>query len=628
MVLRAVIGEEGPSGPPGPPGPANTLTIGTVTEGPANASITGTAPNQTLNLTLPPGPQGPQGDSFEPDAIGPFSGRSAYDGEAPGFSYLATDTGELFFRLDPTGWSAGVPFGEGPAGPPGPQGPIGNTGAAGAAATIAVGTTTTGAAGSSASVTNSGTSSAAVFDFTIPRGDTGATGATGPAGPTDWNLLTNKPAFLAEGATAAAARAAIGAGTGNSNLVIGTTSTTAKAGDYQPTIPSQATAEAGTNNTEYMTPLRTAQAITARTIGDAPSDGTTYGRRNGAWVAAGGGSFSVLAVLDSATLTLKDLSSAGALVENTFSQVNASDASSVGFSLVTNGTTVIGRPQSLAASTAINYTTDGRTWSTATFSVSGNWREFCWDGTNFLAFATGTTTVQRSTSGSTGWAAATALPGNPSASVGQQVGTGLPSSPGTALIISSTAGTAYLTTNSGTSWSSETLPVTTITQLFHMGGLFVARPASGVTYYTSATGTTGSWTTRSAPFAPYAAHLGATNDTWFAAGNLGATVQQTVDGINWTNTSHLVRAIPNAAATVVSPLPIRGQAVYFTGTGEVTGYINNNGKMTPHPFISSTNLMTYPVINWGNLTLWPRGSNGRVSLVDITAADAATGLYS
>jgi collagen type VII alpha len=56
-------------------------------------------------------------------------------------------------------------------------------GPAGQAATIAVGTTTTGAAGSSASVTNSGTSSAAVFNFTVPRGATGATGATGPQGP-------------------------------------------------------------------------------------------------------------------------------------------------------------------------------------------------------------------------------------------------------------------------------------------------------------------------------------------------------------------------------------------------------------------------------------------------------------
>lgn len=46
----------------------------------------------------------------------------------------------------------------------------------GTAATIAVGTVTTGAAGSSATVTNVGTSSAAVFDFVIPQGDDGAPG--------------------------------------------------------------------------------------------------------------------------------------------------------------------------------------------------------------------------------------------------------------------------------------------------------------------------------------------------------------------------------------------------------------------------------------------------------------------
>jgi len=62
-----------------------------------------------------------------------------------------------------------------------PRGATGATGPAGAAASVAIGTVTTGAAGSSASVTNSGTSSAAVFNFTIPKGDTGA---TGPAGPT------------------------------------------------------------------------------------------------------------------------------------------------------------------------------------------------------------------------------------------------------------------------------------------------------------------------------------------------------------------------------------------------------------------------------------------------------------
>lgn len=65
----------------------------------------------------------------------------------------------------------------------GDTGATGSTGASGAAATIAVGSVTTGSAGSSATVTNAGSSSAATFNFTIPRGDTGATGATGSQGP-------------------------------------------------------------------------------------------------------------------------------------------------------------------------------------------------------------------------------------------------------------------------------------------------------------------------------------------------------------------------------------------------------------------------------------------------------------
>ena len=44
----------------------------------------------------------------------------------------------------------------------------------GQAATVSIGAITTGSAGSNATVTNSGTTSAAVLDFTIPRGDAGA----------------------------------------------------------------------------------------------------------------------------------------------------------------------------------------------------------------------------------------------------------------------------------------------------------------------------------------------------------------------------------------------------------------------------------------------------------------------
>jgi hypothetical protein len=60
---------------------------------------------------------------------------------------------------------------------PVPVGVVGFLGPAGAPATVSVGTVSTGSPGSSAVVTNVGTSSAAVLNFTIPRGDTGAAGS-------------------------------------------------------------------------------------------------------------------------------------------------------------------------------------------------------------------------------------------------------------------------------------------------------------------------------------------------------------------------------------------------------------------------------------------------------------------
>ena len=50
---RGAMGNTGTSGATGPAGPANSLSIGTVTQGTAGATITGSAPTQTLNLVLP-----------------------------------------------------------------------------------------------------------------------------------------------------------------------------------------------------------------------------------------------------------------------------------------------------------------------------------------------------------------------------------------------------------------------------------------------------------------------------------------------------------------------------------------------------------------------------------------------
>jgi hypothetical protein len=55
-VVNVTIANTGERGPTGQTGPANSLAIGTVTGGTnASATITGTAPSQTLNLVLPSG---------------------------------------------------------------------------------------------------------------------------------------------------------------------------------------------------------------------------------------------------------------------------------------------------------------------------------------------------------------------------------------------------------------------------------------------------------------------------------------------------------------------------------------------------------------------------------------------
>ena len=158
---HAVEGPQGPQGDPGPAGAdgaAATIAVGSVTTGEAGtqASVTnaGTSSAAVLNFTIPRGDKGDKGDTGD---AGP-QGERGPQGE------------------------------QGPAGADGARGPQGPAGADGAAATIAVGTVTTGAAGSKAAVTNEGTSSAAVLNFTIPqgakgdKGDKGEKGDTGPQG--------------------------------------------------------------------------------------------------------------------------------------------------------------------------------------------------------------------------------------------------------------------------------------------------------------------------------------------------------------------------------------------------------------------------------------------------------------
>jgi hypothetical protein len=124
----------------GDAGPANSLAIGSVTASTAGsnaeATITGTAPSQTLNLVLPRGNTGPANVLSIGTVESGESAAASITGDAP--------TQTLNLTL--------------------PQGD---------AATIEVGSVTTVGPEDSATVTNSGTSAAAVFDFEIPQGEPG-----------------------------------------------------------------------------------------------------------------------------------------------------------------------------------------------------------------------------------------------------------------------------------------------------------------------------------------------------------------------------------------------------------------------------------------------------------------------
>lgn len=157
-------GHKGSQGLPGQDGQNATVAVGTTTTLPAGSDATvtnsGTASAAVFNFGIPQGVQG-------------VPGQDGADG-ADGFSPTATvsksgDTATITITDKDSTTTTTI-----------------TDGADGTAATISVGTTSTLPAGSSATVTNSGTSSAAVFNFGIPKGDkgdTGSTGATGPAGP-------------------------------------------------------------------------------------------------------------------------------------------------------------------------------------------------------------------------------------------------------------------------------------------------------------------------------------------------------------------------------------------------------------------------------------------------------------
>lgn len=173
--------------PQGDPGVDATIAVGTTTTlapgSPATVANSGTSGAAIFDFGIPEGQQGIQGiQGIQGDAATVNAGSTTT--LAPGSPATVANSGTTSAAV----FDFGIPEGV--------QGIQGIQGIQGDAATIAVGTTTTVAPGNPAAVTNSGTSSAAIFDFDIPQGETGFIAQDNP--PANTGLLwldTDDPAI-------------------------------------------------------------------------------------------------------------------------------------------------------------------------------------------------------------------------------------------------------------------------------------------------------------------------------------------------------------------------------------------------------------------------------------------------
>lgn len=177
------VGPQGPIGKTGPQGPQGLKgdTGATGATGPKGATgpqgpqglkgDTGaTGPQGLKGDTGATGPQGPKGDTGE---TGPQGPQGDVGPQGPKGATGATGATGPQGKQGPQGLQ-GI---QGVKGDTGAKGATGATGPQGPAGTVAVGSVTSASYGTKPKVTNSGTSTAAVFDFVIPQGAPGETTA-------------------------------------------------------------------------------------------------------------------------------------------------------------------------------------------------------------------------------------------------------------------------------------------------------------------------------------------------------------------------------------------------------------------------------------------------------------------
>ncbi len=190
----ALVNIKGPKGDPGNNGvtptinAANGSDVGNVGTPSVTATTSGTTTTFTFHnlkgATGQPGGKGDSGTSVAVSSIQYQVGSSNTTVPNGSWSNTIVSAGPGQYLWTKVAFSDGkVAYTVARQGANGSNGNPGQNGGPGRAATIRVGTVSTGAAGSQASVTNSGNSTDAVFNFTIPKGKDGTNGSNGGPGP-------------------------------------------------------------------------------------------------------------------------------------------------------------------------------------------------------------------------------------------------------------------------------------------------------------------------------------------------------------------------------------------------------------------------------------------------------------
>lgn len=308
--------------PRGDKGATGTMSVGTVTTGAANtpAAITnsGTPEAGILNFTIPQGIQGIPGSKWYTGAGLPVN--TAY---ALGDWYLNTNTQDVYEKTAATTWTL-------------------RTNIKGATGTMQVGSVTTGAPGTSASISNTGTPTNGIFNFTIPRGDVGPQGIQGPSGTiavgavatgapgsavTITNTGTNTNAVFSfsipqgaqgiqgvKGDTGTLALGTVTTGAVGSNVVI-TNTGTPTAGVFNFTIPRGAGVTPGGTTGQFLRKLSNADYDSGWVDAPIPVNMVTT---DSAQTISSVKTFTAIPIFPAATVTIANIAATGAPGTGTF----------------------------------------------------------------------------------------------------------------------------------------------------------------------------------------------------------------------------------------------------------------------------------------------------------------------